>query len=185
MHTDFTLRENRYVLGGKGTTNRFKNVSGRDKMTRGELLFAIFLLTGRDAEEAYCLAFRYRGKYAKRYAMLLLKQERIRKYMNEKSIEAASRCGVNEDWIITAFKNVVDAEGVKTRDKLVALKQLGVYIGMEDKETGEKEPFSGLLVESRERRFLEQFDSGESGALPVDGLPDDIKSLNELGESAE
>jgi len=185
MHTDFTLRENRYVLGSRGTTNRFKNVSGRDKMTRGELLFAIFLLTGRDAEEAYCLAFRYRGKYAKRYAMLLLKQERIRKYMNEKSIEAASRCGVNEDWIITAFKNVVDAEGVKTRDKLVALKQLGVYIGMEDKETGEKEPFSGLLVESRERRFLEQFDSGESGALPVDGLPDDIKSLNELGESAE
>lgn len=187
MDTDFTKRENRYVLGSNGTTNRFKNVSRRKELTRGETLFAIFLLTGRNDEEAYCLAFNYVGKYARRYARLLMRQERVRKYMNERSIEAAKKCGIDEEWVISAFRDVVTDENIKTRDKLIALKQLGLYIGMEDSDSdgGGEKLLNNFRGEAGEQKFLDRIERpakiSDSGGLPDDIAEyEDVPSVSQL-----
>lgn len=139
MDTDFNIRESCYVLNANSVTNRYKNITRRKYLTPKEVLFAIFLLTGNDIEFSYCMAFGYVGKYAKKYGYLLARQERIRKYMNEKAIDAAKRQGVDEEWIIKSIKAIADSKETAVRDKLNAITKLGEYIGMDDKEKAQPE----------------------------------------------
>jgi hypothetical protein len=139
MDTDFNIRVNRYVLNANSYTDRYKNVTNRKYLTPKEVMFAIFLLTGNQHDVAYCMAFGYVGKYAKKYGYLLSRQERIRKYMNEKVIDAAKKQGIDEEWVIKSIKAITETEGIKPREKLDAITKLGEYIGMEDKDKGDSQ----------------------------------------------
>lgn len=176
--SDFNLRMNRYVLTANSETSRYKNVSKRKTLTAKETFFAILVMTGKEPAIAYCIAYNYRGRLSARYAQLLLKQERIRKYMSERIVNAAKKCGVNEEWIMGAIKEIVESEDVKTSDKLNAIFKLGQYIGMEDKEEEKpKSPIDGFLAGFRdETRMIERIERKE---LPGEIPPDvEIPELN-------
>ncbi len=178
LDSDFNLRINRYVLTANSETSRYKNISKRKIMTPKETFFAILVMTGKEPMEAYCIAFNYDGKYANKYAQLILKQERTRKYMNELVINAAKKCGVDEEWVIKAIKKIAEAGDIKTSDKLNAITKLGQYVGMEDKkEELPHNPIGGFLAGIKsESRFLESIERKE---LPGEIPPDvEIPELN-------
>jgi len=164
MDTDFDNHPNRYTFSTniKNTSDR---VHKRTKTTNKEKEFAVNVVTGMGAVDAYKKAYsEMSNQKARKKATILLKQERVMKEIEKSVLDVAKSLGIDHDYILGKLKNLAD---YSEDDNIIlqSTKELGKIVGtsgniVKQKEMGLLGVFQGFSPEqiegaSRENQLLE------------------------------
>jgi hypothetical protein len=142
MDTNFDNHPNRYTFSTniKNTSNR---VHKRTKATNKEKEFAINVVTGMGAVDAYKRAYsEMSDQKARKKATILLKQERIMKEIEKSVLDVAKGLGIDHEYILGKLKNLAD---FSEDDNIIlqSTKELGKIVGTSGNTVKQKE--MGLL----------------------------------------
>ena len=141
-----------------------KQRENRDKPTKNEIMFAKYVATGFEVDEAYIKAFRTKDVgYAKNISTRLIKTERIQKLITEEMKSALEKAGVDPEYLLINSKKIIDKKKARDSDKLRAIETLMKVAGMfpaNDKKTESLTVFQGFSSEQ-----LEQLKSSDSKAI--------------------
>jgi hypothetical protein len=142
MDTNFDNHPNRYTFSTniKNTSNR---VHKRTKATNKEKEFAINVVTGMGAVDAYKRAYsEMSDQKARKKATILLKQERIMKEIEKSVLDVAKGLGIDHEYILGKLKNLAD---FSEDDNIIlqSTKELGKIVGTSGNTIKQKE--MGLL----------------------------------------
>jgi len=153
---------NIYSFSNKEYSEKLRE--NRKEPTKNEIMFAKYVATGIEIDEAYIKAFRTEDTgYAKNISSKLIKTERIQKLITEEMKSALEKAGVDPEYLLNNSKKIIDKDKARDSDKLRAIETLMKVAGMfpaSDKKTESLTVFQGF---SREQ--LEQLKSSEVKAL--------------------
>ena len=167
MDTDFDNHPNRYTFSTniKNTSNR---VHKRTKATNKEKEFAVNVVTGMGAVDAYKKAYsEMSNQKARKKATILLKQERVMKEIEKSVLDVAKGLGIDHEYILSKLKNLAD---YSEDDNIIlqSTKELGKIVGtsgntVKQKEMGLLGVFQGFSPEQIEgaTRDQKQITEGE------------------------
>ena len=153
---------NIYSFSNKEYSEKLRE--NRDKPTKNEIMFAKYVATGLEIDEAYIKAFRTEDVgYAKNISTRLIKTERIQKLITEEMKSALEKAGVDPEYLLINSKKIIDKKKSRDSDKLRAIETLMKVAGMfpaNDKKTESLTVFQGFSHEQ-----LEQLKSSDTKAL--------------------
>ena len=160
MDTDFDNHPNRYTFSRtiKNTANR---VYKREHVTNKEKEFATNIVVGLGAIDAYKKAYtEMSDQKARKKATILLKQERVKKEIEQSVLDVAKEMGVDHKYVLNKLKNLAD---YSEDDNIVlqSAKELGKIVGttgnvVKQRETGLLGVFQGFTSDQIEGATREQ-----------------------------
>lgn len=147
MDTDFDKHLNRYQFTNSPIfSNAAMAMKYRTVLTHSERKFVtnllMYLHAGNGRQESMMLAVRDAGYSANNVssmlakANLLLQQDRIMKLLSDQMKDAAEEVGITIKWVMKGIKELGD-DANREDVRLAALKQGGIYLGLERKEAEE------------------------------------------------
>tara|TARA_S200002703_G_scaffold21210_1_gene17760 strand:+ start:1439 stop:2179 length:741 start_codon:yes stop_codon:yes gene_type:complete len=154
----YPIRENIYI-GGKPAddiyrfTKSTKPRHSNEKIespTRREVVFAKYCANGMPPEQAYLRIFpTNNSKYAQTASNALLKTERIQKMVSEEVKQMLGKVGIDEQYLLSQAKSIIDNFDGRDSDKLRAIEMLMKISGMfpNDKKTESLTVFQGFTSE--------------------------------------
>ena len=162
MDTDFDNHPNRYTFSTniKNTSNR---VYKRTKTTNKEKEFAVNVVTGMGAVDAYKKAYaEMSDQKARKKATVLLKQERVMKEIEKSVLDVAKSMGIDHEFVLRKLKNLAE---YSEDDNIIlqSTKELGKIVGTSGNTVKQKEMgllgvfqgFSPEQLEGSERKKIE------------------------------
>ena len=162
MDTDFDNHPNRYTFSTniKNTSNR---VYKRTKTTNKEKEFAVNVVTGMGAVDAYKKAYaEMSDQKARKKATVLLKQERVMKEIEKSVLDVAKSMGIDHEFVLRKLKNLAE---YSEDDNIIfqSTKELGKIVGTSGNTVKQKEMgllgvfqgFSPEQLEGAERKKIE------------------------------
>ena len=160
MDTDFNNHPNRYTFSTK-IKNTSDNIKKRKKVTNKEKEFAINIVTGMGAVDAYKKAYtEMSDQKARKKATILLKQERVMKEIEKSVLDVAKGLGIDHEYILSKLKNLAD---YSEDDNIIlqSTKELGKIVGtsgttVKQKEMGLLGVFQGFSDEQLEGATRDQ-----------------------------
>ena len=154
MDTDFSNHPNRYTFSTniKNTSDR---IYKRKETTNKEKEFAVNVVTGMGAVDAYKKAYsEMSNQKARKKATILLKQEREMKEIEKSVLDVAKGLGIDHEYILGKLKNLAD---FSEDDNIIlqSTKELGKIVGtsgntIKQKEMGLLGVFQGFSPEQLE-----------------------------------
>ena len=147
------------LIGGKPpkniysfAKNKFCNEQrmSREEPNPKEVVFAKYVAHGMNPEDAYMRVFPTNNrKYAKNVSNALFKTERIRTLISEEAKEMLDKAGINEEYLLSNAKFIIDNGDGRDSDKLRAIEMLMKIAGMfpNDKKTESLTVFQGFTKE--------------------------------------
>jgi hypothetical protein len=152
---DTSRRVNIYSLGGN--IERNQRLDERENLSTREELFVAYLAKGVDPRKAYLDAFPTNNPhYAGTRAGQLIKTARIRSAMKEELKPYMENLGLDENYVLSNIKEVIDSSDGKVADKLKALFKLADIMDMEDKNTTQVTTMTGALFQGFTPEKLEE-----------------------------
>ena len=151
---DTSKRINIYSIGGN--IERNQRIEEREKLSTREEIFVAYIVKGMDPREAYLKAFPTKDPhYAGIRAGQLVKTTRIRSAMKEELKPFMEALGLNETYVLTNIKEVIDSSD-KDDTKLKALFKLADIMDMEDKNRTQVTTVTGALFQGFSKDKLEE-----------------------------
>ena len=151
---DTSKRTNIYSIGGD--IERNQRVDERENLSTREELFVQLYASGMDPRKAYLKAFPTNDPhYAGIRAGQLIKTARVRSAMKEELKPVMEALGLNEDYVLTNIKEVIDS-CTKDDTKLKALFKLADIMDMEDKNKTQVTTMTGALFQGFTPEALEE-----------------------------
>ena len=142
---DTSKRTNIYSIGGD--IERNQRLDEREDLSTREELFVKYLAGGMDYRKAYLEAFPTKNPhYAGIRAGQLIKTARVRSAMKEELKPVMEALGLNENYVLTNIKEVIDSCN-KDDTKLKALFKLADILDMEDKNTTQVTTVTGAMFQ--------------------------------------
>ena len=152
---DTSRRVNIYSLGGD--VERNQRLDDRENLSTREELFVTYLAKGMDPRKAYLEAFPTNNPhYAGTRAGQLIKTARIRSAMKEELKPYMENLGLDENYVLSNIKEVIDSSDGKVADKLKALFKLADIMDMEDKNTTQVTTMTGAVFQGFTPEKLEE-----------------------------
>jgi len=152
---DTSRRVNIYSLGGD--VERNQRLDDRENLSTREELFVTYLAKGVDPRKAYLDAFPTNNPhYAGIRAGQLIKTARIRSAMKEELKPYMEQLGLDENYVLSNIKEVIDSSDGKVADKLKALFKLADIMDMEDKNTTQVTTMTGAVFQGFTPEKLEE-----------------------------
>jgi len=152
---DTSKRVNIYSLGGN--IERNQRLDERENLSTREELFVTYLAKGVDPRKAYLDAFPTNNPhYAGIRAGQLIKTARIRSAMKEELKPYMENLGLDENYVLSNIKEVIDSSDGKVADKLKALFKLADIMDMEDKNTTQVTTMTGAVFQGFTPEKLEE-----------------------------
>ena len=152
---DTSRRVNIYSLGGN--IERNQRLDERENLSTREELFVAYLAKGVDPRKAYLDAFPTNNPhYAGTRAGQLIKTARIRSAMKEELKPYMENLGLDENYVLSNIKEVIDSSDGKVADKLKALFKLADIMDMEDKNTTQVTTMTGAVFQGFTPEKLEE-----------------------------
>ena len=152
---DTSRRVNIYSLGGD--VERNQRLDDRENLSTREELFVTYLAKGMDPRKAYLEAFPTNNPhYAGTRAGQLIKTARIRSAMKEELKPYMEQLGLDENYVLSNIKEVIDSSDGKVADKLKALFKLADIMDMEDKNTTQVTTMTGAVFQGFTPEKLEE-----------------------------
>ena len=152
---DTSKRVNIYSLGGD--VERNQRLDDRENLSTREELFVTYLAKGVDPRKAYLDAFPTNNPhYAGIRAGQLIKTARIRSAMKEELKPYMEQLGLDENYVLSNIKEVIDSSDGKVADKLKALFKLADIMDMEDKNTTQVTTMTGAVFQGFTPEKLEE-----------------------------
>jgi len=152
---DTSRRVNIYSLGGD--VERNQRLDDRENLSTREELFVTYLAKGVDPRKAYLDAFPTNNPhYAGTRAGQLIKTARIRSAMKEELKPYMEQLGLDENYVLSNIKEVIDSSDGKVADKLKALFKLADIMDMEDKNTTQVTTMTGAVFQGFTPEKLEE-----------------------------
>ena len=142
MDTDFDNHPNRYTFS-TNIKNTSEQIHKRKKTTNKEKEFAVNVVTGMGAVDAYKKAYsEMSNQKARKKATILLKQERVMKEIEKSVLDVAKGLGIDHEYILEKLKNLAD---FSEDDNIIlqSTKELGKIVGTSGNTIKQKE--MGLL----------------------------------------
>jgi len=121
-----------------------KNPNGK------EIVFAKYVANGMSPEQAYIRIFRTNNpSYSKNASSALLKTKRVKKLISEETKKMLGEVGIDEEYLLSKTKDIIDNYDVRDSDKLRALEMMMKIAGMfpNDKKTESLTVFQGFTKE--------------------------------------
>ena len=152
---DTSRRVNIYSLGGD--VERNQRLDDRENLSTREELFVTYLAKGMDPRKAYLEAFPTNNPhYAGTRAGQLIKTARVRSAMKEELKPYMEQLGLDENYVLSNIKEVIDSSDGKVADKLKALFKLADIMDMEDKNTTQVTTMTGAMFQGFTPEKLEE-----------------------------
>ena len=152
---DTSKRVNIYSLGGD--VERNQRLDDRENLSTREELFVTYLAKGVDPRKAYLDAFPTNNPhYAGLRAGQLIKTARVRSAMKEELKPYMEQLGLDENYVLSNIKEVIDSSDNKVADKLKALFKLADIMDMEDKNTTQVTTMTGAVFQGFTPEKLEE-----------------------------
>jgi len=152
---DTSRRVNIYSLGGD--VERNQRLDDRENLSTREELFVTYLAKGVDPRKAYLDAFPTNNPhYAGLRAGQLIKTARVRSAMKEELKPYMEQLGLDENYVLSNIKEVIDSSDGKVADKLKALFKLADIMDMEDKNTTQVTTMTGAVFQGFTPEKLEE-----------------------------
>ena len=152
---DTSRRVNIYSLGGD--VERNQRLDDRENLSTREELFVTYLAKGVDPRKAYLDAFPTNNPhYAGIRAGQLIKTARVRSAMKEELKPYMEQLGLDENYVLSNIKEVIDSSDNKVADKLKALFKLADIMDMEDKNTTQVTTMTGAVFQGFTPEKLEE-----------------------------
>ena len=152
---DTSRRVNIYSLGGD--VERNQRLDDRENLSTREELFVTYLAKGVDPRKAYLDAFPTNNPhYAGIRAAQLIKTARVRSAMKEELKPYMEQLGLDENYVLSNIKEVIDSSDNKVADKLKALFKLADIMDMEDKNTTQVTTMTGAVFQGFTPEKLEE-----------------------------
>ena len=152
---DTSRRVNIYSLGGD--VERNQRLDDRENLSTREELFVTYLAKGMDPRKAYLEAFPTNNPhYAGTRAGQLIKTARVRSAMKEELKPYMEQLGLDENYVLSNIKEVIDSSDNKVADKLKALFKLADIMDMEDKNTTQVTTMTGAVFQGVTPEKLEE-----------------------------
>ena len=152
---DTSRRVNIYSLGGD--VERNQRLDDRENLSTREELFVTYLAKGMDPRKAYLEAFPTNNPhYAGTRAGQLIKTARVRSAMKEELKPYMEQLGLDENYVLSNIKEVIDSSDNKVADKLKALFKLADIMDMEDKNTTQITTMTGAVFQGFTPEKLEE-----------------------------
>ena len=152
---DTSRRVNIYSLGGD--VERNQRLDDRENLSTREELFVTYLAKGMDPRKAYLEAFPTNNPhYAGIRAGQLIKTARVRSAMKEELKPYMEQLGLDENYVLSNIKEVIDSSDNKVADKLKALFKLADIMDMEDKNTTKITTMTGAVFQGFTPEKLEE-----------------------------
>jgi len=152
---DTSKRVNIYSLGGD--VERNQRLDDRENLSTREELFVTYLAKGVDPRKAYLDAFPTNNPhYAGLRAGQLIKTARVRSAMKEELKPYMEQLGLDENYVLSNIKEVIDSSDGKVADKLKALFKLADIMDMEDKNTTQVTTMTGAVFQGFTPEKLEE-----------------------------
>jgi hypothetical protein len=143
---DTSRRINIYSISGN--VERNKQIEEREKLSTREELFVTYLSGGLSYREAYIKAFPTNDPhYAGTRAGQLIKTTRVRSAMKEELRPFMEELDIDETYILSNIKGVIDSDAIKPDTKLKALFKLADIYDMEDKNKTQVTTMTGALFQ--------------------------------------
>jgi len=151
---DTSKRTNIYSIGGD--IERNQRLDERENLSTREELFVQLYVSGMDPRKAYLKAFpTNEPHYAGIRAGQLIKTARVRSAMKEELKPVMEALGLDENYILTNIKEVIDSCS-KDDTKLKALFKLADILDMEDKNQTKVTTVTGALFQGFTPEKLEE-----------------------------
>ena len=142
---DTSKRTNIYSIGGD--IERNQRLDERENLSTREELFVQLYASGMDPRKAYLKAFpTNEPHYAGIRAGQLIKTARVRSAMKEELKPVMEALGLDENYILTNIKEVIDSCS-KDDTKLKALFKLADIMDMEDKNKTQVTTVTGAMFQ--------------------------------------
>ena len=151
---DTSKRANIYSFGGSKSPE--DTLVDRQKLTRAEHVFVLYLSQGFRPEEAYLKAYPTNNiGYAKEKSGSLVRTERIKTAMKEELKPVCKELGINETYVLKGIK--IEAETADKSDtRLKALFKLSDIMDLEDKNQTKVTQISGAVFKGFDEKVLEE-----------------------------
>jgi hypothetical protein len=147
---DTSRRANIYSFGGSKSPEDI--LLDRERLTKAEHLFVLYVTQGVSPEKAYVQAYPTNNiRYAVEKAGTLIKTERIRTAMKEELKPVLEELGVNEEYILKGIKSEAETAD-KSDTRLKALFKLSDIMDLEDKNQTKVTQIQGGVF----RGFIEE-----------------------------
>ena len=128
-----------------------------------EILFAKYVANGMPPDQAYLRLYKTNDpNYSKTASAALLKTKRVKKLVSEETKKMLGEVGVDEGYLLSKVKDIIDNYDARDSDKLRALEMMMKIAGMfpNDKKTESLTVFQGFT-----REQLQQLDSTNVKAI--------------------
>ena len=134
-----------------------------NKVNSREIVFAKYVANGMPPEQAYIKLFKTNDhKYSKSASTALLKTKRITKLISEETKKLLGEVGIDEEYLLSRTKDIIDNYDARDSDKLRALEMMMKIAGMfpNDKKTESLTVFQGFT-----REQLQQLNKSDVKAI--------------------
>ena len=146
----------------KYTTHRKQRIDEKKPNSR-EIVFAKYVANGMPPEQAYLRLYKTNdSQYSKTASTALLKTTRVKKLITEETKKMLGEVGIDEEYLLSRTKDIIDNYDARDSDKLRALEMMMKIAGMfpNDKKTESLTVFQGF---SREQ--LQQLNNANVKAI--------------------
>ena len=133
----------------KSTKPRHKRINEKNPNGR-EIVFAKYVANGMPPEQAYLRVFKTNDAgYSKTASTSLLKTKRVKKLISEETKKILGEVGIDEEYLLSKTKDIIDNYDARDSDKLRALEMMMKIAGMfpNDKKTESLTVFQGFTKE--------------------------------------
>ena len=151
---DTSKRANIYSFGGSKSPEDI--LLDRQRLTKAEQVFVLYVSQGMKPEEAYLKAYPTNNiRYAKEKAGTLIRTERIKTAMKEELKPIMEELGISETYVIKGIKTEAETAD-KTDTRLKALFKLSDIMDLEDKNQTKVTQISGAVFKGFDDNRLEE-----------------------------
>ena len=115
-----------------------------------EIVFAKYVANGMPPEQAYLRLYKTNDtRYSKTASTALLKTTRVKKLISEETKKMLGEVGIDEEYLLSRTKDIIDNYDARDSDKLRALEMMMKIAGMfpNDKKTESLTVFQGFTRE--------------------------------------
>ena len=115
-----------------------------------EIVFAKYVANGMPPEQAYLRLYETNDtRYSKTASTALLKTTRVKKLITEETKKMLGEVGIDEEYLLSRTKDIIDNYDARDSDKLRALEMMMKIAGMfpNDKKTESLTVFQGFTKE--------------------------------------
>jgi len=142
---DTSKRKNIYSFGGEMFAD--ERITKRKNLTKNEILFVQYLVSGVPPQKAYIKAFPTTDiRYATHQSRQLTKTERIQTQMKKELKPLLTKLGIDEEYVLNGIKdtaNMAEKEDVRLR----ALFKLSDILDLEDKTATKVTQLTGAVFQ--------------------------------------